>query len=77
MCREQAYAELLATLASDERQRASEFCVDDPKRRYVTACGTSLQKAPLANTFTSEPSDIELTIRSPIRSRIWREHVSR
>jgi len=37
---EQTYNSLLATLASDERERANDFHFDDPRRRYVIARST-------------------------------------
>src|SRR4051794_36608961 len=35
----QEYDEILATLATDECERASEFRFDDPRRRFVVARG--------------------------------------
>ena len=57
---EHAYAGLLATLAPDERHRASEYRFDDPRRRYVVARGT-LRRL-LGEYLDSDPTSIELTI---------------
>jgi 4'-phosphopantetheinyl transferase len=51
---------LLATLASNERERASEFHFDDPRRRYVITRGT-LRKL-LGNYLHLHPTEIQLTI---------------
>jgi 4'-phosphopantetheinyl transferase len=56
---QRAYDSLLVTLASNERERASEFRFDDPRRRYVITRGT-LRKL-LAAYLHSHPTEIELT----------------
>jgi 4'-phosphopantetheinyl transferase len=56
---QRAYDNLLVTLASNERERASEFRFDDPRRRYVITRGT-LRRL-LADYLHSLPTEIELT----------------
>jgi 4'-phosphopantetheinyl transferase len=57
---QQRYESLLATLASEERERASDFRFDDPRRRYVIARGT-LRKL-LGAYLQMPPTLIKLTI---------------
>src|SRR3954471_4267623 len=56
---EHAYARLLAMLAPDECERASEYRFDDPRRRYVIARGTL--RMLLGQYLDAEPSSIEIT----------------
>jgi 4'-phosphopantetheinyl transferase len=56
---QQAYEKLCATLTSDERERASDYRFDEPRRRFVVARGT-LRKL-LSKYLDGEPSKIELT----------------
>ena len=69
-----AYGDLLATLASDERQRASEFRFDDPRRRYVIARGT-LRKL-LGEYLHAEPTSVELTIDQNQKPHLARQHAT-
>jgi 4'-phosphopantetheinyl transferase len=57
---QQHYENLLATVALAERERASEFRFDDPRRRYVVARGT-LRRL-LGEQLNLRPTEIELTI---------------
>jgi 4'-phosphopantetheinyl transferase len=57
---QQAYDGLLATLAPDERERASDFRFDAPRWRYVIARGTL--RTLLGAYLHLEPTEIELTI---------------
>ena len=69
---QQAYEDLLATLASDERQRAREFRFDDPRRRYVMARGT-LRRL-LGEYLHAEPTSIELTIDHNQKPHLASQH---
>jgi 4'-phosphopantetheinyl transferase len=71
---QQAYEELLATLASDERKRASEFRFDDPRRRYVIARGT-LRKL-LGAYLHAEPKEIELTFDANQKPHLATKHAA-
>ena len=70
----QTYEGLLATLAPDERQRASEFRFDDPRRRYVIARGT-LRRL-LGEYLHAEPTSIELTIDQNKKPRLASQHAT-
>jgi 4'-phosphopantetheinyl transferase len=67
-----AYKGLLATLAPDERARASEFRFDDPRRRYVIARGT-LRRL-LGEYVDAEPTEVALTIDGNQKPRLAIEH---
>jgi 4'-phosphopantetheinyl transferase len=71
---QQTYEELLATLAPDERQRASEFRFDDPRRRYVIARGT-LRRL-LGVYLHLMPSDIELTSDANQKPHLASKHAT-
>jgi 4'-phosphopantetheinyl transferase len=71
---EQAYKSLLATLASDERERASEFRFDDPRRRYVIARGT-LRKL-LGAYMQLPPTLINLTIDGNQKPHLASKHAA-
>jgi 4'-phosphopantetheinyl transferase len=69
-----AYEDVLATLAFDERQRASEFRVDDPRRRYVIARGT-LRRL-LGEYLDVLPTAVELRIDQNQKPHLAREHAT-
>jgi len=71
---EHAYAGLLATLAPDERHRASEYRFDDPRRRYVVARGT-LRRL-LGDYLDAEPMSIELTIDQNQKPHLASQHAA-
>jgi 4'-phosphopantetheinyl transferase len=69
---QRAYDGLLATLASTERERASEFRFDDPRRRYVITRGT-LRKL-LGTYLHLHPTEINLTIGENEKPQLASEH---
>jgi 4'-phosphopantetheinyl transferase len=69
-----AYESLSVTLASNERERASEFRFDDPRRRYVITRGT-LRRL-LANYIHSHPTEIELNIDEKQKPQLARKHAA-
>jgi 4'-phosphopantetheinyl transferase len=71
---EHAYAALLATLAPDERHRASEYRFDDPRRRYVVARGT-LRRL-LGEYLGAEPTSTELTIDQNQKPHLASQHAA-
>jgi 4'-phosphopantetheinyl transferase len=67
-----AYEELLTTLASDERKRASDFRFDDPRRRYVIARGTLREL--LGAYLHLEPAEIELAFDVNQKPHLTEKH---
>jgi 4'-phosphopantetheinyl transferase len=70
----ESYSDLLATLSSDERKRASEFRFDDPRRHYVIARGT-LRKL-LGAYLHVEPTEIELTFDANQKPHLAEKHAT-
>jgi 4'-phosphopantetheinyl transferase len=71
---QQACEGLLATLVPDERQRASEFRFEDPRRRYVIARGT-LRRL-LGEYLHVEPTSIELTFDENQKPHLASQHAT-
>jgi 4'-phosphopantetheinyl transferase len=69
---QRAYDSLLATLASNECDRASDFRFDDPRRRYVITRGTL--RTLLADYLHSHPLEIELTIDENQKPQLASKH---
>ena len=63
---------LLVTLAPNERERASEFRFDDPRRRYVITRGTL--RMLLGAYLHSAPTEIELTTDENQKPRLASQH---
>lgn len=71
---QRAYDGLLATLASNERERASEFHFDDPRRRYVITRGT-LRRL-LGDYLHSHPTEIELATDENQKPQLASRHAA-
>ncbi len=62
------YERLVATLSPDERQRASEFRLEEPRRRFVVARGALRT---LLGSYLSMPStEIEFTVEGNQKPRL-------
>src|SRR3954451_5000493 len=71
---QRTYDSLLATLAANERDRASEFRFVDPCRRYVITRGTLLRL--VANYLHSHPTEVELTIDENQKPQLANKHAA-
>ncbi len=69
---QQDYERLVATLSPDERQRASEFRLEEPRRRFAVARGT-LRRL-LSGYMNASPTGIEFKVEGNQKPRLAEKH---